>query len=278
MIVDAHQHFWNPARDDYRWLPKNDVILSRIYTPEDLKPHLENTGVSKTILIQAAPSIEETEYMLGIADATSFVLAVVGWIDFESPEHLKHLERFAKHPKFVGVRPMIQDIENVNWMLRDDINWAFEALIDLNLTFDCLGFPIHLENFHKILTRHPNLRAVIDHCMKPEIRNHSESNFKFWAEGMKKLSQNTEAFCKLSGIVTEAGSLLDIKQLQPYVNYVLDEYGSERIMWGSDWPVSGVRCSYEKWFQIANQLCEKLDERSISDIFGETACRFYGLK
>ena len=278
MIIDAHQHFWNPARDDYGWLPKNDAILNRIYSPEDLKPYLEKTGVSKTILIQAAPSIEETEYMLGIADATPFILAVVGWIDFESPEHLKQLERLAKHPKFVGVRPMIQDIEDINWMLRKDINWAFEALIDLNLTFDCLGLPKHLENFHKILTRHPNLRAVIDHCMKPEIRNHSETNFNFWAEGMKKLAQNTRAYCKLSGIVTESGSLLDIKQLQPYVNHILTEFGSDRIMWGSDWPVSSLRCSYEKWFHLANQLCDKIDGFSKSKIFGETACRFYGLK
>ncbi len=278
MIIDSHQHFWNPARGDYGWLPIDDPILSRIYSPYDLKPHLEKTGVSKTVLIQAAPSVEETEYLLGIADSTPFVSAVVGWIDFESPNQLKQLERLAKHPKFVGIRPMIQDIEDVNWVLREDIRWAFEALIDLNLTFDCLGLPKHLENFHKILSRYPNLRVVIDHCMKPEIRNHSESNFIFWAEGIKKIAQNSGAFCKLSGIVTESGTLLDVIQLQPYVNHILVEFGPDRVMWGSDWPVSSLRCSYEKWFQLANQLCDKLDHHSKSKIFGETACQFYGLK
>ena len=278
MIIDAHQHFWNPARSDYGWLPIDDPILSRIYSPCDLKPLLEKTGVSKTVLIQAAPSVEETEYLLGIADSTPFVSAVVGWIDFESPNQLKQLERLAKHPKFVGIRPMIQDIADVNWVLRNDISWTFEALIDLNLTFDCLGIPKHLENFHKILNQYPNLRVVIDHCMKPEIRNHSETNFNFWAEGIKRIAQDSGAYCKLSGIVTESGALLDITQLQPYVNHILAEFGSDRVMWGSDWPVSSLRCSYEKWFQLANQLCNKLDDRSKSKIFGETASQFYGLK
>ena len=107
------------------------------------------------MLVQAAATVEETEYMLGIADATPSVAAVVGWIDFEDPSHRAHLERLARHPKFSGVRPMIQDIPDDDWMLRDDIAWAFDAVRDLDLTFDALGFPRHLKNFHTILTRYP---------------------------------------------------------------------------------------------------------------------------
>ena len=123
MKVDAHQHYWQPARGDYGWMPKDDPILSRPYFPADLAPFLKTAGVDRTVLVQAAPTVEETEYMLGIADATPSVAAVVGWIDFEDRSHLKQLERLKSHPKFVGVRPMIQDIADVDWMLRPDVQW-----------------------------------------------------------------------------------------------------------------------------------------------------------
>ena len=147
MIIDAHQHFWNPVRGDYGWMPDDDPVLSRRYGPHDLASALAATGVTRTVLVQAAPSVAETEYMLGIADATAHVAAVVGWIDFEQPSQIDTLRRLARHPKFAGVRPMIQDIPDDGWMLRDDIAWAFKAVVDLDLTFDALGFPRHLDNF-----------------------------------------------------------------------------------------------------------------------------------
>ena len=160
ILIDAHQHYWEPRRGDYGWMPKDDPVLSRSYFPADLQPALDAAGITKTVLVQAAATIEETEYMLGIADATWSVGAVVGWVDFENRAHLKHLERMKNHPKFSGVRPMIQDIEDVNWMLRDDVQWGFAALADLDLTFDALGFSRHLANFLTTLKRYPNLRAV----------------------------------------------------------------------------------------------------------------------
>ena len=156
--VDAHQHYWNPARGDYGWMPEDDPVLARPYGPGDLAPELGAHGIDRTILVQAAPTIEETEYLLGIADATPHVAAVVGWIDFENPD-ARHLQRLAKHPKFAGVRPMIQDIPDDGWMLREDVQWAFRALADLGLTFDALGFPRHLDPFLTILQRYPDLRS-----------------------------------------------------------------------------------------------------------------------
>jgi len=171
--IDAHQHFWHPARADYGWMPDNDPVLSRPYSPDDLASGLDSTGVTQTVLVQAAPSVDETHYMLGIADATPHVAKVVGWINFEDASQIDTLRRLSKHPKFAGVRPMIQDIADDAWMLRDDVQWAYQAIIDLGLTFDCLGFPRHLDNFHTLLTRYSSMNAVIDHCMKPQFRDHS---------------------------------------------------------------------------------------------------------
>lgn len=278
MQIDAHQHFWNPARGDYDWMPKDDPILARVYAPADLAPELAAHGIDRTVLVQAAASVNETEYMLGIADATPSVAAVVGWVDFERPSDRAVLERLAAHPRFVGVRPMIQDIPDDDWMLRDDVQWGFRALVELGLTFDALGFPRHLGNFLKIMTRHPDLRVVVDHCMKPRIRNHSPESFRHWAEGMARIARETGAFCKLSGLVTEAGAGWSIDDLRPYADHVLAEFGPERIMWGSDWPVCRLRCEYGRWRAAAEALCAELDVAQKARIFGGSAAAFYGIE
>lgn len=272
MIIDAHQHFWQPARDDYGWMPEDDPILSRPYGPQDLAEGLAQTGVTRTVLVQAAPSVEETEYMLGIADATPHVARVVGWIDFEDPGQAAVLERLARHPKFAGVRPMIQDIADVDWMLRDDVQWAYAALVDLDLSFDCLGFPRHLENFHRLLTRYPDMRAVIDHCMKPQLRSMTNDSFGQWADGMARLARDTGAFCKLSGLVTEADTDCSDAVLKPCVDHVLDIFGPGRVMWGSDWPVAMLRMEYADWHEQARRL---VPESAAQAVFGTTAARFY---
>jgi L-fuconolactonase len=275
--VDAHQHYWNPARGDYDWMPKDHPVLTKVYGPSDLAPLIERHGITKTVLVQAAQSIEETEYLLGIADATPSVLAVVGWVDFENRDHLRQLERLAKHPKFAGVRPMIQDIADDNWMLREDVQWAFAALVDLGLTFDALGFPRHLANFHTIFERYPRLRAVVDHCMKPQIANHATdaAGFAFWAAGMARIAADSGAFCKLSGLVTEAGEGWTVETLQPYAAHVLSVFGPARVMWGSDWPVCLLQADYAQWHDTAQALCGALSDADKAKVFGGNALAFY---
>ncbi len=273
--VDAHQHFWNPARGDYGWMPEDDPTLSRVYMPVDLSDSTAETGVTQTVLVQAAPTVHETEYLLGIADACPMVAKVVGWINFEDEGERTTLERLAKHPKFAGVRPMIQDLPDDNWMLRDDVQWAYRALVDLDLTFDCLGFPRHLENFHTLLTRYPDLRAVVDHCMKPQIREGSAAHFQMWADGLRRLANDTNACCKLSGIVTEADTDWSVSTLQPYVDHVIEVFGSDRVMWGSDWPVSRLRLEYADWHSDCRELTQGLSEPERQNIFADTAHRFY---
>lgn len=275
MKIDAHQHFWNPKRGDYDWMPMDNEILARSYAPVDLAPHLKQHGIDATVLVQAAATVHETEYMLGIADATPFVAGVVGWVNFEDPGDVETLRRLSKHPKFKGVRPMIQDIPDDDWMLREDVQWGFQALCDLDLTFDALGFPRHLANFLTILKRYPGMRVVIDHCMKPQIRDHSEANFRFWADGMTRIARETQACCKFSALVTEARPDWTVGHLKPYADHVVEVFGPERVMWGSDWPVCRLAATYRDWHAAAEALTTGLTASEKAGIFGGTAARFY---
>lgn len=275
--IDAHQHYWNPARGDYGWMPADDPTLARVYRPQDLAPQLAPHRIGQTILVHAAANVQETEYLLGIADATPSVAGVVGWIDFESPAQRAELERLAAHPKFLGVRPMIQDIPDDDWMLRDDVQWGFEAVAELGLTFDALGFPRHLANFLTILSRHSGMRAVVDHCMKPQIRAHHAESFAQWARGMSRIADETGAYCKLSGLVTEAGEDWTDDDLRPYAQHVIAAFGPDRVMWGSDWPVCRLRCEYDRWRRSAEALTADLSKAEQARIFGGTAADFYRL-
>lgn len=277
MMIDAHQHYWNPARGDYDWMPMDNQVLARQYAPSDLTPHLAQHGIAATVLVQAAATVQETEYMLGIADATPSIAGVVGWIDFENPTDLDQLKRLANHPKFLGVRPMIQDLPDVDWMLREDVQWGFKAVMDLGLTFDALGFPQHLANFLTILKRYPEMRVVVDHCMKPQIRDHSPDNLAFWADGMAKIAAETNASCKFSALVTEAKPDWTVADLRPYTDHLFNVFGPDRMMWGSDWPVCQLAATYDEWRQAALELTAHLDDAGRALVFGGTAQAFYRL-
>jgi len=279
MKIDAHQHFWQPARGDYDWMPQDSVILNRAYGPADLASTLDANGIVGTVLVQAAASVQETEYMLGLADATPSIKGVVGWIDFEDETNLAQLERFAAHPKFLGVRPMIQDIPDVDWMLRKDVQWAYRAIIDLDLTFDALGFPQHLANFATLMRRYTEMRVVYDHCMKPQIRDQRSGKdaLSEWSDGMSLLAEETTGCCKFSGLVTEADDGWTIEDLRPFAEHVLGAFRASRVMWGSDWPVSRLQAEYGDWHDVAQRLTGDLSADERADIFGGTAARFYRL-
>ncbi|MBV1926825.1 MAG: amidohydrolase family protein [Rhodobacteraceae bacterium] len=277
MRIDAHQHYWDPKRGDYHWMPMDDAVLAKVYNPVDLMPMLDRHGIDKTVVVQAAATVQETDYILDIAENNDSVAGVVGWIDFENPDDLAHLQRFARHPKFCGVRPMIQDIKDVNWMRRIDVQWGFQALVDLDLTFDALGFSRHLANFHSILTRYPDLRPVIDHCMKPQIGDHP-ADWQTWSDGMTRLARDTNAYVKLSGIVTEANNGWSVDDLRPYADLILKEFGASRVMWGSDWPVCQLRASYDQWLAAAENLTAQYSAIEKAGIFGGNAVDFYRLK
>ena len=274
MKIDAHQHFWNPARGDYGWMDSEGAKpLRRTIMPNDMAAHLKAHHIDKTVLVQAAPTVNETEFMLGIADATDFVAKVVGWVDFENRDDLKHLARLKHHPKFAGVRPMIQDLADPLWMQRKEVQWAFAAIIDLDLTFDALGFPIHLDPFRKLFDTYPKMRTVIDHCMKPVIR---EEQYEPWATKMAAIARYTPVFCKLSGIATEARPGWTTETLKPYAQHVISSFGADRVMWGSDWPVLDLNGSYASWHDTAQSIVGQRAENA--KIFVGTAAKFYRIE
>jgi len=270
MIVDAHQHFWAPARGDYGWMAGEGLeALRRTVGPADYDAHRAAFGIDATVLVQAAPTVAETHYMLGIADATDWVAKVVGWVDFERPEDRAALEALAGHAKFAGARPMIQDIPDVDWMHRADVQWGFAALAELDLSLDALGFPQHLEGFLTLFRRHPDLRVVVDHCAKPQIRDRA---FEDWARDIAAIAAETPAFCKLSGLATEASDGWTVEDLRPYAEHVLDVFGAERVMWGSDWPVLELAGTFGSWRAAAEEI---VPEEMKAAVFGGTAATFY---
>jgi L-fuconolactonase len=270
MRIDSHQHFWHPARGDYYWMAGEGAApIRRPIGPDALRPHLAAAGVDKTVLVQAAPSVNETEYMLGLAQATDFVAKVVGWVDFENRDDLKHMIRFSGMDKFAGVRPMIQDLPDPNWMRRPDVQWAFAAIVDHNLTFDALGFPVHLDPFLQLFEKYPTMRTVIDHCMKPVIR---EGKFADWAEKIANIARRTPVYCKLSGLATEAAAGWSVETLRPYARHVIDCFGPARVMWGSDWPVLELNGTYATWHEAARDIVRPEEAEAI---FGGTARTFY---
>lgn len=268
MMIDAHQHFWNVAKGDYEWMTPASP-LHRNYLPQDFDGIKTQFDIDKTVLVQAAATVHETEYILGLADANASIGKVVGWIDFENKADAKHLSRLAKHPKFSGVRPMIEDIADVQWMHRPNVQWAYDAIIDLDLTFDALGFPQHLDPFLKLFQRYPAMRSMINHGMKPAIR---DGAFEPWAAKMELIARETNVFCKLSGLATEAGARWQEETLRPYIGQIIKVFGADRVMWGSDWPVVTLNGTYDSWLETTKACVAEADQ---TRVFRETAQNFY---
>ncbi|WP_371171155.1 amidohydrolase family protein [Aliiroseovarius sp. 2305UL8-7] len=242
MMIDTHQHFWKLDRGDYGWLTPDLTPLYRDFLPEDLEPILKACGIDATIAVQAADSEAETDYLLTLADRYEWIVSVVGWVDLEAQSAVASIERLARHPKLVGLRPMIQDIEDEAWMLRDTLRPAIDAMVANDLTFDALVTPRHLHHLKAFLTRYPELRVVIDHCAKPEIRNDA---FEPWASQMIELADFPNVFCKMSGLATEAREGWAPEDLKPYLAHVCRQFGPSRVLFGSDWPVVNLASSYE---------------------------------
>jgi L-fuconolactonase len=272
--IDAHQHFWRIARGDYGWLTPAQAPIHRDFGPRDLAPCLRATGMAATVLVQAAPTVAETEFLLALAAETPFVAGVVGWAPLDAFDAPDLIARLAQDGRLRGLRPMIHDIPDVDWMLGPALTPALRALAALDLTFDALVRPPHLRNLLVLLERHPDLRVVIDHGGKPEI---AARRIDPWAADLRALARNTGAFVKLSGLCTEAGPDWTVDRLRPYVAHLLDAFGPERMLFGSDWPVLTLAARYEDWFRATETLLQDLDPAARARIYGETATRAYRL-
>lgn len=272
MILDAHQHFWQLSRGDYDWLTPDLGKIYQDFSPDDLAPLLTENNVSGTIVVQATDTEAETEYLLSLADKHDWILGIVGWVDMELDTAHQSIARFAKHPKSVGIRPMIQGLADDKWMLRPALTPAISALIEHNLSFDALVLPKHLPHLAKFLQTYPDLRVVIDHGAKPDIRNRL---FQPWADQIEQIAKNSNAFCKLSGLVTEANSGWSDKDIGPYAEHILNCFGPSRVMFGSDWPVLNIAGTYLRWVQMVQSAIEQYSEAQQASIFYGNAERFY---
>jgi L-fuconolactonase len=275
VLLDAHQHFWRLHRGDYGWLKPDMTSLYRDFEPKHLLPLLRQNGIAATVLVQAAPTVAETHFLLSLARQNEFIAGVVGWIDFECEQAADLLAYLCEDEKLVGVRPMLQDMADDDWLLRPEIAPAVRALIDQNLTFDALIRPGHLRTLFRFCARHPDLKVVVDHAAKPRIT--SPEAFKTWADDLKELARHPQVCCKLSGLVTEAGCA-ELRLLKPYVDHVLECFGPWRVMWGSDWPVCEIVCGYGDWVQLSHKLLAGLAPHERQAVFSEVGCRAYGIE
>ncbi len=276
MRIDGHQHYWSIQRDDYGWLTPDLRSLYRDFTPEDLSPLLDQAGIDQTVLVQAAASVAETRYLLAIAEHSARVAGVVGWIDMDSPTNaIETLQEFAEHSKFVGIRPMIQDIENTAWIDDPGLGTVLDALPAHDICFDALVRTVHLPYLLNCLNRHPQLRVVIDHGAKPDI---ASGEWQPWADRISAIASQTSAYCKISGLITEAGDKQTYDDVMPYLDHLLETFGSKRLIWGSDWPVLNLAGDYQGWHDASTARFEVLSEQEQADIFGRNAVDFYNLK
>ncbi len=276
MRIDSHQHFWQVSRGDYYWMSPSVPILYRDYMPEDLKPLLEKHRIDKTILVQAAPTVAETDFLLIIAHQQDFVAGVTGWLDMDSKNFLDQFTHYTGLPKFVGLRPMLQDLPEDDWILRPRVVQSLRDVAAQGFPFEILTFTRHLPYVLKALDQAPNLRAVVNHISKPEIK---ERKMEPWKSLLHEVAQYPNVYCKLSGMITEADwQNWKPDDLRPYVESVLEDFGLHRVMYGSDWPVCLCAGSYDQVLDaLSSILAPYLDEASTAAVFGDNAARFYKL-
>jgi L-fucono-1,5-lactonase len=272
--IDAHQHFWSLQRGDYGWLTPRSGSIYRDFGPGDLAPLLQKAGVERTVLVQAAPTEAETRYLLDIAAATSYVAGVVGWVDLAAPNAPDRLVLLAANPLLRGVRPMLQDLPDPRWILGERLRPALAALRELGLRFDALVKPEHLPPLLRFLDRNPQLPVVIDHGAKPPI---GSGSLETWKRDIREIARTTPAYCKLSGLVTEANVDWSTEDLRDCVSHLIECFGPGRIMWGSDWPVVELAGGYKRWLEAARACISLISSEDSERIFGTNAAAFYGI-
>ncbi|MDM0116508.1 amidohydrolase family protein [Variovorax sp. J22R133] len=280
--IDAHQHFWQPARGDYGWLRPDVPALHALYRdfmPEDLVGHLQAQGVVQTVLVQAAASEAETDFLLALAETNNFVGGVVGWVDLSHADAASTLAKWSDgHAKFKGVRPMLQDLADTDWIAHAPHPAAIEALQRLGLRFDALVKPPHLGALLHFVQAWPDLPVVIDHAAKPQLAEGWNAPWaEAWRRQMAELAAYPQVCCKLSGLLTEAPPSAGADALRPVWDHLLQCFGPERLMWGSDWPVLNLASDYASWVAISDVLVRELAPDEQASVRQGCATRFYGL-
>lgn len=278
-MIDAHHHLWSLSRADCTWPTPDLRAIYRDFEFDDYKKARAETGIRGSVLVQTQPCDSDTDFLLEIAHAEKDILAVVGWVDLASKAAVQRIEQLSKQQKLRALRPMLQSIEDSEWILRAELQPAIAAMHDLGLGFDALVQPRHVEVMNEFAARYPQLQIVIDHGAKPDIEG---SQITEWAQGISRLATKNNVFCKVSGLVTEA-SLTQVESQEafvPYIRHLFESFGAQYLMWGSDWPVVNLATSLVAWQKIAHNILLDCgaNKEDLKKIFFGTACHFYRIE
>lgn len=270
MLIDAHQHFWRVGRNGFAWPTPDLGAIYRDFGPDDLRAASAGLGLAGSVAVQSQPSAADTDWLLALADSEPLILGVVGWVDLLSVDAPTRIAELAGHPKFRGVRPMLQSLDDDAWIARPELAPAIDAMVTHGVSLDALVFARHLPHLLILAERHPALRIVIDHGAKPPI---AAGAFDAWAEAIARLAALPHVCCKLSGLLTEASPNQPPEAVAPYVNHLFACFSADRLMWGSDWPVVNLAADYGAWHDLARRLSGP----HAGTVFSDVARRFYRL-
>jgi len=276
MLLDAHQHFWMYSPTDYGWISDNMAALRRDFLPHDLEPLLAAEKFDGSIAVQDRQTLEETRWLLELASQSDIVKGVVGWVDLRSPDLPAQLDQFARNPKLVGVRHVVQDEPDDDFMLRSDFRRGIARLRKYNLAYDILIYPRQLPAAVRLAGEFPEQRFVLDHIAKPQI---AEGRMDTWDEGIRELAEADNVWCKLSGMVTEARwHEWKPEDFRPYLDIVMNAFGPARLMIGSDWPVCTASAPYSRTIGMVREYIAQLTQHEQQQILGQNCASFYRLK
>jgi L-fuconolactonase len=274
-IIDAHHHLWRYSAVEYDWIDDNMSALRRDFLPADLLAELEQAGVNAAVSVQARQTLEETRWLLDLAQNCEAIRGIVGWAPIASPNFAASLEALAAQPKLVGLRHVVQ-AEPKGFLDSADFNRGIQALRGTGLVYDLLIVEHQLEEAIRFVDRHPQQIFVLDHIAKPKI---AVQELEPWRSRMRELGQRSNVCCKLSGLVTEdSWSRWSMDSLRPYIDTAVEAFGTNRLMAGSDWPVCLLATGYAKWWQLIQNYFENFSQDEKANIFSATAIKFYNLK
>lgn len=276
MFIDAHQHYWRYNSNEYAWIDESMCAIRRDFLPEDLEPELQRNGFRGSVAVQTRQTLEETRWLLKLAEQSHSILGVVGWVDLCSRDVRSQLESFANNPKLVGIRHIVQGEPDDRFLLLPDFLRGISLLQEFDLAYDILIYTRHLAVAAEFVERFQRQRFVLDHLAKPPIKS---GEIKLWAEGIRRLAAFPNVFCKLSGLVTEADwERWKPEQVRPYLDVAFDGFGPERLMIGSDWPVCLVACSYTRVIELVKNYLARYSPEIRDAVMGGNARRFWRLK
>lgn len=273
-IIDTHQHFWKYNPDDYGWITDDMRVIRKDFLPADLSLVLKENAVDTCISVQADQTEAETDWLLQMADENDFIAGVVGWVDLRSQQIEERLKHYSKFPKLKGFRHVLQG-EEPSFMLQENFLNGISKLQQFGFTYDILIFPQHLDAALQLVQQFPDQPFIIDHIAKPYIK---DKKIDGWKAGIEKIARFKNVYCKLSGMVTEADwKNWTEEELHPYIDVIVNSFGTNRILFGSDWPVCLLASSYEKWLQVVNGYFAAFTSEEQENVFSKNAIRFYNL-